>query len=1585
MKKIFAYSIIAILSLCAACTSHQSGDMIQAVLFELDNDRVTISPDGGSFVVKVRTNQAWRLNCPEGSEWCVPSITEGEPSEESVAIGFTVADFTYDSRETVFTFEYGNGESHLFTVSQKAKAVIFPDGENHISVPSAGAVAEIKFEATYPCKVVIPDSVKWIEQVVSRSLDSCTIALNIAENKTYSLRETVVKVVIEGNEEVYAEYTISQAQKDAILPDDENTFDVGSDGANISIDFQANVDWEVVIPEDIDWIVNITDTRALVNESIELQVLKNEDYSARSAQIQIVGVDNKQLYVEYTINQAQRDAVVADENNVVTVSAAGGLVEIEFESNVMCEIVVPEEVDWIHPVTVEPTRALEPMFAMLQIDSNTTYAEREAEIMVVMSGNDEIYAVYTIKQLQNDGILPNEQNSYEVGSEGGVILIDFQTNVDWNLVISEDGAGWIARVPVQASLSDASVELQVLANETFDPRSATIQIVSAKDETLFVEYTVNQAQKDEVVLNGDKIEACVDGGQVSLGYQANIDCEVIIPEGCEWIALTPETRGLEERELLLTIAANDAFEPREEVITLTGAGINREITVTQEAKHLEIEQTEYTVALDAATLEIVVAANVVYDVVVDEECDWITVADVEGNPSKELLVLSLTENETIYERRAEVVVKHNEREIVLTIIQKGDDGTLNIDEEYIVDGKEGELVVELESNFAYLVNIPEDCDWVELPAERRAKMEKSTVRFMVHYNASVLDRSVDITFADVKNSFSKSIRITQRGNHLLEVYQAQDNEILYVTTDGKEIELGENANFGSIMMANDYENGYGKITFLGAVAKLGDNVFKNCSTIKQIAIPGCVERIGDYSFSGCTALEDVAIPQSVKHIGVGAFQGTRISKVTFAEGSKLESIDKEAFSRCRSIESIDIPDGVKSFGNSVFNGCNNLKSVHLPEMAETLGNNIFGGCTSLTTITIPDGVAVIPVSAFLNCTKLSSVVLGAGVEVIDMSAFSNCSALTNVTLPDTITTISNSAFNGCSAMTEVVFGEASQLESIGNNAFAGCTSVARVVLPATLETIGASAFSGCGGELAINANIANTTASTAPFAGSLFTSVAIADEVTTIGNYAFYSAKELKAVEFGLGVESLGESAFNGCSSVVAIELPESVKSIGKSAFDGCKALETLVIPASVESIGASAFKGCTGELKLNIDVAAGKSATEGLFNGAKFSTVTLGIGVTTIGDYAFAGCSAINTINWGSNIENLGVSAFSGCSSLLEVVLPDSTTILGSGVFANCTAISSVVLPDNIVAISDSAFSGCSALSTFVAPSNVVTVGKEVFKNCKALGNFELPATLEAIGDSAFEGCKAMTSVTLPASVTSLGKSAFKSCSAIVSVELSDAMTEIMESTFSGCSSLATIAIPAPIATIGASAFENCSALSAVTYSTEAQLNIIGSKAFKGCVKLQSVNIPDSVITIAESAFNGCVGIMEIGFGEGSQLATIDKGACAGCTNLRYIIMPDTMTRLGASAFAGCTTLATAIMGEGVLKIDDKVFDGCGKLNMVYSLAVVPPTLGSDVFNGCAKNLKIYVPFDSVIGYQTDEAWGEYRDIIIGAETEIE
>ena len=1611
MKRFFAYSIVALLGLCASCMSTESGDVAPKVVLELDNDKIAVSPNGGDFSITLRTNDAWTLTWSEGSEWCVPSITEGEANMEGVKVTFSVG-WSYDAREANFWFETRGGITRTLVVSQKAKAVILPDANNEFVIPAEGGIARIEFDATYPCEVVIADNARsWVQEVVnatpdSRSLESYIVDLNVLANTLYDARETTVKVVSTGSEDVYAEYTIKQAQKDAILAGVDNIFNVGADGDIIQIVFETNIAWEVVISEEgKEWIVMPEATRALREECVELEILANETYSERSATLRVVGVEDDTLFAEYTVNQAQRDAVIAGEDNHFIVAPQGGDIEIAFETNVDCDVIIPEDVDWITFVVADASRALQSRTVMLTVAENDTFQEREAVVRVEQVDNSELYVEYVILQRQNDALLADSALLIEVAATGGEEEIAYRTNVDCEVVIPED-VDWITLKEATRGLRAESAVLVVAPNDTYDARTAVVDVVMVDNSELVVSYTISQAQMDEIVLNGNKIEATVEGGMVDLGYKTNVDCEVVIPEGCSWIYVAPATRGLEERNLSLIIEANDAFESREEVITITGAGINRDITVTQEAKRFEVAVTGYEVSTEAATIEVAVEANVDYEVVIAEECDWIAVADVEGNPSRSQLLLAVAENETIYERSAEVVLKHGEREFVLVVKQGADEGLLNVDEEFVVDGLETEVVVELESNFTYRVIIPETCDWVEVPAARRAKVQSSTVRFLVHRNPSVLDRYVDIEFADSKNTISKTIRISQRGNHLLELFEVADNEILYVTADGAKLEPN-NASFGSFMAENIYENGYGRITFFGAVTHLGDKVFENCTTLKQIALPATIESIGSDVFKGCTALEDVLIPAGVKSIGSGAFRGSNIAKVDFAEGAQLESIAKDAFYGCRNIKNIVLPQGVKSIGSSAFSNCSALESVALAEGVESLGVNLFGGCVKLASIVIPDGVKSVSECAFLNCSSLEQVLLGEGVEEIGKSAFSGCVSLQNVVFPAGVKVIDSSAFYNCRSLTEVLLGENTALTTIGSNAFKGCASVAAVVIPANVETIGTAAFSGCGGTLAVNMDVADATASAGAYYGSLFENVVVGDAVTAIGDYAFYGHTNLKSVAFGAGVERIGESAFGGCNAIEVVALPEGVKSIGKSAFNGCTSVAAVVIPASVESIGENAFVGCAGELMLNANVADGASATAGIFNGAKFSRVVVGDAVTSIGNYAFAGCATIADLDLGGSVENIGNGAFSGCNALEAVEMPASVATIGTSIFANCKNLNSVVLSDAITVISDSAFADCTQLAAVAAPKSAVAIGKEAFKGCANLVDFVLPEGVESIAENAFYGCSAIKEVAMPSSVVAVGKSAFESCVSLTDLTISESLTSIDERVFAGCSALESVLVPVGVGAIGKSAFEECDALQAVVLSADSQLMTIDQKAFSGCEALARIDFPASIVAIEESAFSGCANLGEVDLGEASQLTTIGKNAFNGCTYVKSVVLPANVAAIGTSAFVGCggylvmnaniangatasegifygTKFNNVTIGETVAEVGDYAFAGCNTIENV-ELGTNVAALGKSAFEGCTALQAANIPAGIVtIGESAYSGCSAIKAVALGEASQL-
>ena len=63
---------------------------------------------------------------------------------------------------------------------------------------------------------------------------------------------------------------------------------------------------------------------------------------------------------------------------------------------------------------------------------------------------------------------------------------------------------------------------------------------------------------------------------------------------------------------------------------------------------------------------------------------------------------------------------------------------------------------------------------------------------------------------------------------------------------------------------------------------------------------------------------------------------------------------------------------------------------------------------------------------------------------------------------------------------------------------------------------------------------------------------------------------------------------------------------------------------------------------------------------------------ITTIGNYAFSGCSSLTSVTIPS-VTTIGNYAFYGCSSLTSVTIPDSVTTIGYYAFRDCSSLTSV------------------------------------------------------------------------------------------------------------------------------------------------------------------------------------------------------------------------------------------------------------------------------------------------------------------------
>ena len=325
------------------------------------------------------------------------------------------------------------------------------------------------------------------------------------------------------------------------------------------------------------------------------------------------------------------------------------------------------------------------------------------------------------------------------------------------------------------------------------------------------------------------------------------------------------------------------------------------------------------------------------------------------------------------------------------------------------------------------------------------------------------------------------------------------------------------------------------------VSSIGNFAFANCMKLNAVTIPNGVVSISNYAFMDCSSLASLFIPVSVTHIGRGICRG------------------------CTYLESIVVdPD------NEIYNSANGSNVI-----VETSTNALIAGCRNSV---IPDGVKIIAEESFTGCQSLTSIVIPDGVERIEDRAFAGCGRLScPISIPNSVTTIGKKAFYGC-PITELTLG--SGLKEISREAFA-YTQITSLTIPEGVNQINAGTFMG----------------------NALLATVEFADNVTAIGDSAFYRCNNLAYIDIPGTISVIGEDAFAGCK-LAELTIGNGLKEIGKGAFAYCT-FSSLRIPKSVERIGHFPFYNCHNMTVVILDCDLGQiELGDALFYGTQLKEV---------------------------------------------------------------------------------------------------------------------------------------------------------------------------------------------------------------------------------------------------------------------------------------------------------------------------------------------------------------------------------------------
>ena len=311
-------------------------------------------------------------------------------------------------------------------------------------------------------------------------------------------------------------------------------------------------------------------------------------------------------------------------------------------------------------------------------------------------------------------------------------------------------------------------------------------------------------------------------------------------------------------------------------------------------------------------------------------------------------------------------------------------------------------------------------------------------------------------------------------------------------------------------------------------------------------------------------------------------------------------------------------------------------------------------------------------------------------------------------------------------------------------------------------------------------------------------------EITIPGSVKVFKAtlqnmKELKTLTFEEGVEEIASgSVVSGCKSLTTIHLPSSLQKLsGTGTFSGASALTDITLPEGIAITEGSTFSECTS-----------------------LESIELPASITTIPSSMFAGCSALERVTAKGTITAIGNGAFGSVTDWKDQEIADTVlteipdlsqvTSIGDRAFYGCSALETVDL-HSVTTMGYGAFQGCDALSGEIDLSNLEVIPGHAFCYDPNITSVITCPTLRSIGDWAFIWADIST-ISLPETLNSIGTYTFYKASLSGTVALPDSLTQLGASAFSGCEEVNAIQIGSGLKDIPANAFAGCTNLKTIT-----------------------------------------------------------------------------------------------------------------------------------------------------------------------------
>lgn len=710
---------------------------------------------------------------------------------------------------------------------------------------------------------------------------------------------------------------------------------------------------------------------------------------------------------------------------------------------------------------------------------------------------------------------------------------------------------------------------------------------------------------------------------------------------------------------------------------------------------------------------------------------------------------------------------------------------------------------------------------------------------------------------------------------------------------------------------------------------------------------------------------------------------------------------------------VNIPAKSKVYQASYnYNNAINSYTFTIPASNRNLSGNVtYGAKSNVNIISLPSGINIKNVTTNTN-TKLTSI--GVAAFGLDDRSVTSTVSLTNVTTP-------NTSGNGTiEDGTIVAYGASSNGYLSGWNKAHTITSGNNV----NASNQSAKTTASASVKFSEDKNSVNTGSTAALQNGKIkLVSLGSVSNTCEIKYGAFSFNPSLEKAWFGSGISYISPDSFYSLKS------PSTAYVYGKTSNTftpsnngltsaGHSGFTDIVYDATLKDYGIFIDKFKVGD---NVNAylyntsgdnylinLAGSGSTYDTFTastlpgwsatyGSKVTEIIVDDTVTTIGNYLFYGHSALQKVTFGSGLTRIGDYAFANCTALeaQDAEWNCPVTEFGSYAFANCS-IKNAGIPATITKLGSGVFSGnpveqisyrataAAAHTADVVPfsgladsvDTTITIADSVtsipaFMFYKAeVEKINIGTGVASIGEAAFSGSKT-AEVTIPN-----GNAAYR-VNADGNLYTADNLTIIA---YLGKHQDAAYTLATGVNTIAAGAFYGHPFLERMTF--DATVINIGKEAFFACDKLESIAVNDFMdeasflaeVTVgenwsgnAEVIFSGLA--WDIGVTKGAMTATLYSDGrlaitgsglmknWASASAVDWYSKRNTITKvtfdgdiqsIGAYAFSGCESLSDCVLPDSVSSIGQYAFFDCKGITF-FRVPDKVTTINTYTFANCA------------------------------------